>query len=131
MTTEEFAKGFKYDGGSLIAPWKDARKKMKGDCQDFAWTVLLIETGGKLQALLAILTLRAMIWRCWSPVNGAVPRHAALRLRGKGWIDSTEREWRDTVSPHKKAWPAGLPVVLGIAALIWAPEWMAFAWGMM
>ena len=61
-----------------------------------------------------------MLWRCWSPVNGKVPRHVVLYVRGKGWIDSTVREWRPKPEPHRKAWPVGAPVLAVIAALFWA-----------
>lgn len=57
-----------------------------------------------------------MIWRCHSPVNGILPRHAVLRYRGQ-WIDSTVREWRASPAPHKKRWPVGLPVVVGLLKL--------------
>jgi len=121
LTTEEFARRFHYRKGSILSPWKDVGRDAEptGDCQDFAWSVLCIETGGKLKALIAMLTLRAMIWRCWSPQNGVIPRHAALWLRGKGWIDSSVRQWRDGPKPHRLACPAGLPVVLAAGAAIW------------
>jgi len=32
-----------------------------------------------------------------------------------GWIDSTRREWRDTVAPHEKRWPILFPfAVFGV-----------------
>ena len=120
MTTASFLRAFRYRKGSIIAPWKDVSRdaEPQGDCQDFAWSVLILETGSKAKALAALLTLRAMVWRCWSDKNGKIPRHAVLRYRGR-WIDSTVREWRPTVSPHRKAWPVGAPVLAVIAALLW------------
>lgn len=121
MTTDDFNRLFRYHRGGLLEPWRDLRDYPRGDCQSYAWTVLLIETGSPANALLAMLTLRAMIWRAQSPVNGIIPRHAVLYLRGKGWIDSTNREWRDSPRPHRLRWPAGAPVV---AALAMAWGWM-------
>lgn len=118
MTTDELCRRFTYHRGSLIEPWRDLRKSLRGDCQSFAFTVLIIETGGVAKALMALLTFRAMIWRAWSPVNGAIPRHAALCYRGQ-WIDSTTRYWRANPSPHRRAYPAGLPVLIGLAAALW------------
>ena len=118
MTTADFSLAFRYRNGSIIAPWKDVSRddEPQGDCQDFAWSVLILETGSKAKALLALLTLRAMIWRCHSPANGILPRHAVLRYRGQ-FIDSTVREWRASPSPHKKRWPVGLPVLVGLLGL--------------
>lgn len=114
MTTDELCRRFVYRKGSILSPWKDIRKTAAGDCQDFAWTVLLIETGGVAKAIWAMLTFKTVIWRAWSPVNGVIPRHAVLCYRGK-WIDSTDRHWRDEPAPHCRVYPAGLPVILGLA----------------
>jgi hypothetical protein len=116
-----FARAFRYHGGSIFAPWRNVSRDAKptGDCQDFAWSVLSLATDGKPWR--AILTGRAMIWRAHSPVNRVLPRHAVLWLNGKGWIDSTNREWRATPSPHRLRWPAGLPILALVACLFGAP----------
>lgn len=114
MTTDELCRRFTYRKGSILSPWRDIRGSATGDCQSFAFTVLIIETGGVAKALWAMLTFRAMIWRAWSPVNGFVPRHAVLCYRGR-WIDSTDRYWRDGPAPPRRAYPAGLPVLIGLA----------------
>ena len=114
MTTDELCRRFVYRKGSILSPWKDIRKTSTGDCQDLVWTILLIETGSVPKALWALLTLRAVIWRAWSPVNGLIPRHAILQYRGM-WIDSTTRYWRNSPSPHRRAYPVGLPVLIGLA----------------
>lgn len=100
--------------------WRDLRDdpSPEDDCQSFAWTVLLIETGSVPKALLALLTFRAVIWRCWSPQNGLIPRHAVLQYRGN-FIDSTTRYWRANATPHRRAYPTGLPVLIGLAAALW------------
>jgi hypothetical protein len=114
MTTEAFCRAFRYRAGSIIALWKDVSRddEPSGVCQDFALSVLSIETGGKPWR--HILTGRAMIWRAKSPVNKTLPRHAILWMKGKGFIDSTDRFWRDTPAPNRLRWPAGLPVILGL-----------------
>lgn len=120
MTTEQLARAFRYRKGSILSPWRDVSRdeEPSGDCQDWCWSVLCIEAGGKLRALLAMLTFRAVIWRAYSPVNGAIPRHAVLWLRGKGYIDSSDRYWRPSPKPHRPVYPAGLPVLLALAFLI-------------
>lgn len=120
MTTEQLARAFRYRKGSILSPWRDVSRdaEPQGDCQDLAFSVLCLEAGGKLRALLAMLTFRAVIWRAYSPVNGAIPRHAVLYLRGKGYIDSSDRYWRPSPKPHRPVYPAGLPVLLALAFLI-------------
>jgi len=120
MTTEQLARAFRYRKGSILSPWRDVSRdaEPQGDCQDLAFSVLCLEAGGKLRALLAMLTFRAVIWRAYSPVNGAIPRHAVLWLRGKGYIDSTDRFWRPSPKPHRPVYPAGLPVLVALAFLI-------------
>lgn len=120
MTTEQLARAFRYRKGGLLSPWRDVSRdaEPQGDCQDLCWSVLCIEAGGKLRALLAMLTFRAVIWRAYSPVNGAIPRHAVLYLRGKGYIDSSDRYWRPSPKPHRPVYPAGLPVLVALAFLI-------------
>ncbi|MGL6208708.1 MAG: hypothetical protein ACRC14_02620 [Paracoccaceae bacterium] len=112
--TADFIRRFRYRRSGFPGAFRDIRKSAEGQCQDFAWTVLILEIGGKLQALKALLTGRAMIWRAKSPVNGLIPRHAVLWLRGAGYIDSTNREWRTSAAPHELWWPCGLPVILAV-----------------
>lgn len=118
MNPADFIARFKYRKGLPSLFGRDIRKTAIGDCQDFSWTVLILETGGKLQALKAMLTFRAVIWRCWSPQNGLIPRHAVLQYRGN-FIDSTTRYWRANATPHRRAYPTGLPVLIGLAAALW------------
>jgi hypothetical protein len=112
ITEDQFVLGFRYRGGSIQAPWRDIRKKLVGDCQDFSWTMLIIKAGGWFKALFMLLTFQAIIWRCWSPVNGIFPRHAVLSYRGQ-FIDSTYDTWRDNVEPCRRAWPVGTPILVG------------------
>lgn len=121
MTTEAFCRAFRYRKDGLLSPWRDVSRdaEPQGDCQDFALSVLSLETGGKPWRHL--LTGRACIWRAHSPVNKLVPRHAVLWLKGKGWIDSTDRFWRDAPAPNKLRWPAGAPVLVAFG-------WVAAQW---
>lgn len=114
MTTDELCRRFRIRKTSIFGLWRDLRDDPNpaDDCQSFAWTVLLIETGSVPKALLALLTFRAVIWRAWSPVNGVIPRHAVLKYRGN-YIDSTTRYWRPDASPHRRAYPVGLPALIG------------------
>ena len=119
MTTESFAKAFRYKRGVPFSIIRDASRDLEpqGACGTFAWSVLNIETGGKPWR--AILAGKAMLWRCKSPANGAVPRHMLLWMRGKGYIDSSDRFWRDSPAPNRLRWPAGAPVIV---ALVWAAK---------
>ena len=117
MTTGAFARAYRYVRGVPFSVIRDVSRDLEpqGACGTFAWSVLNIETGGKPWK--ALLTGRAMIWRCWSDKNRTIPRHAVLWLRGKGWIDSTDRFWRDSPKPNRRAWPMGAPVLAGLALL--------------
>jgi hypothetical protein len=121
MTTEAFCRAYRYKRTFPFSRIRDVSQdaEPQGACGTFAWSVLSIETDG--HPWRAILTGRALLWRCKSPSNGTAPRHAVLWLRGKGWIDSTVREWRDTPAPHKLRWPMGAPVLVGltVAAKVW------------
>jgi hypothetical protein len=108
MTLAEFNRRFRIVPTSLFGLPRDLSNaaKPEGDCQSFAKTV---------KAILGVKFPQAIVWRCWSPVNGVLPRHAVLYVKGHGWIDSTEREWRDSPAPHRRAWPVGTPALVGLA----------------
>ena len=119
MTLEEFNRRFKIVPTSLLSLPRDLSDKgpdakLESDCQTYAKTV---------KRILAVKFPRAIVWRCWSPVNGTIPRHAVLYVKGKGWIDSTRREWRDSPAPHRRAWPVGTPAIVGLAV---AAKWWGF-----
>lgn len=121
--TASFIAAFTYERGPLLQPWRDLSANPRGDCESFAWTVLKLEAGGTVPAIKALLKRDAAIWRCWSPVNGALPRHAVLRIGGQ-WIDSTNREWRDSPAPHRRAWPVGTVPVAAALAVIAGQAWL-------
>lgn len=109
-----FVVAFKIVPTSLIGLPRDLSDdpEPRGDCQDFAKTVARIE-GVKFP--------RAIMIRCWSREGKPrwMPRHAILWVKGKGFIDSTHREyrktpWADGWLPFP-AWPVGsLFVVAGV-----------------
>lgn len=117
VTLSEFNIRFRIVPTSLFGLPRDLSKTQpgvpaNGDCQDYARTV---------RKIMRVKPWEAIVWRCWSPVNGALPRHAVIWVKGHGWIDSTRREWRDSPAPHKRAWPVGAPALVGlaVAAKMW------------
>jgi hypothetical protein len=114
MTAADFIQNFRYNLGIILL---DGYKRIdsepyEGDCNDFGLTVLLLLEGGWWGAIKAMLTFRAALWLVWSPQNGMFPRHLALYHRDYGWIDSTNRQWRDDPGPHKRCIPMILPWVM-------------------
>jgi len=126
MNPADFIARFRYKKGLPSLFGRDIRKSATGDCTSFAWSVLLILEGGFLGAVKAQLTGRAKLVRVKSPVNGFLPRHVALWHRDYGWIDSTERRWRETPAPHRIMWPLALEKAALVAGLAVA----ANAWGL-
>ena len=121
MTSSDFIKKFQYrKGPTFIEGWQRIdNDDYAGDCNHFALTVLILEEGGWLRAMLAVLTFRAVFWLTYSPSNKLFPRHVVLHYRPKGWIDSTVREWRASPAPHKRILPLLFPWVYLRAAWGW------------
>lgn len=133
MTPSQFIAGATYRKGSVLDGIRNVPDGRDVDCDDFAWSLLVILEGGETQALKALQTGKATLWRVRSPVNGLVARHVALEWNDN-WIDSTDRTWRDHPTPHvpvrKMRLVTVLPLVLwgkplgkiaiGGAALAWA-----------
>jgi hypothetical protein len=119
-----FNRDFRVVDTSLLSLPRDLSDKNPGepllsDCQSYARTVKRI-IGAKFP--------RSFIWRVWSPQNGRIPRHAVLWVKGKGYIDSTERKWRDTPAPHRKAWPVGTVPVVGLVVFLVSQAWARGWW---
>lgn len=117
MPVTDFIKNFKYKLKIvLLGGYKriDAAP-YEGDCNDFALTVLLLLEGGWWGAIKALITFRAVLWLVWSPSNGVFPRHVVLYHADHGWIDSTNRKWRDIPEPHTRCIPLVSPWVLFMA----------------
>ena len=123
MTLDEFNRRFVYERKGIPGVFRDARKTLRGQRQDYAWTALIIETGSKAAAWKAMLTGKAVIWRVYSPSNTWFPRHVALHTE-RGWIDSTVRQFRSGPTPHVKCWPVWCEAAAIVAALAWgARDW--------
>lgn len=119
MTPDDFIASFTYAKGT---PFDGIRRTTTGDCDDFAWGLLCELEGGLRGALFALATGKAQLHRVRSPVNRTFARHVALRYRTSAawayeWIDSTNREWRETPEPHKPVRRMRLITVLPL--LIW------------
>lgn len=103
---QPFIDGFEYEIGSLLDGWRFVDRK--GDCNDFALTVLYHCLGSKWRVAWAILTLQAIFWHVASPQNKGLHRiwgrHTVLKYKGE-YIDSTNRAWRKTAAPHGKRFP--------------------------
>lgn len=115
MTLAELNRRFRIVPTSLFDWPRDLSKgdkPLEGDCQDYARTVAAIE---------GVRFPKAIMIRCWSRQNGLLPRHAVMWIKGKGFIDSTVREYRKTPLPHIPAWPVGTPAILALAyvAKLW------------
>lgn len=111
MPEETFLKDYNYSKGCTGDGFRDIRKSKTGDCDDFAFSILLIRYGWLKAFLLSMFSLRLV----WSPSNGLLPRHVVLKDKGL-YIDSTRREWRKELDPHK------IPIPLGPLAplmIIW------------
>ena len=117
MNLDEFNRRFRIVPTSLISLPRDLRNTPKGqpvtgDCQDYARTV---------RKILGVKPWEAIMVRCWS--DKVIPRHAVLWVKGRGWIDSTNRTFRRTPLPNIPCWPVGTPVIVGLA-------FAAKAWGL-
>lgn len=133
MSPSQFIAEATYRKGSVLDGIRNVPDGRDVDCDDFAWSLLVILEGGELQALKALQTGKATLWRVRSPVNGLLARHVALEWNDS-WIDSTDRTWRAEPAPHvpvrKMRLVTVLPLVLwgkplgkiviGGAALAWA-----------
>jgi len=124
MTYEELKRRFRIVPTSLIDLPLDlsgtpATKPVTGDCQDYARTA---------KKALGLKWHQAIMIRCWSPQNWKppfLPRHAVLWVFGRGFIDSTYREFRRTPLPCIPIWPVGSPLILAAthAIGVWQGWW--------
>jgi hypothetical protein len=108
MTLAEFNRRFRIVPTSLWNWPRDLSKagpdEMLGDdCQTYAKTV---------KRILDVKFPRAIVIRCWS--KPGLPRHAVLWVKGRGFIDSTTRQFRKTPLPCIPAWPVGTPAIVGM-----------------
>ena len=65
---------------------------LKGDCEDWAYTVLWLCAGGSWRRFWTmILTREADLW--WTKFHGTGEPHVMLWVKDRGWTDSYYREW--------------------------------------
>lgn len=96
---------------------------LKGDCQTYGKTVKNI-VGAEFP--------RAIVFRCFSTTSNPrwAPRHAVLWVYRKGWIDSSNRKWRNSPLPNCfPIWPVGFPLIAFIlhSAALWF-GWIPYGW---
>ena len=102
LTPTEFIDTYDYKLGTVIDGIRYVPDGQDVDCDDYAWTLLVLIEGGQVNAIKALASGRAELWRVRSPVNGKIARHVALWHVDYGWSDSTYPRWRDLVKPHFK-----------------------------
>lgn len=109
--TTAFSAGFEYDrgvrfiDGFRLLPIGGPEDRSKGDCDDFAVSMLYHYAGGVLPMLGMLLRGDAALClvRSAKERGGPLrfwPTHMALWIDGEGYIDSTHRQWRDDPDPH-------------------------------
>lgn len=82
--------------------------EVQGDCEDFAYTMLWLISGESWWRFWwMIVTCQAMIWAVRFPKTGE--GHAALWVRGQGWIDCNYPRWSPT-SHYTKMFPFIAPL---------------------
>ena len=108
MTLDELNRRFKIVPTSLFTLPRDLTDTLpgmpvEGDCQDYAKSV---------KKILGLKPWQAVMIRCWSPINRILPRHAVLWVPGRGWIDSSNRQFRKSPLPNIPIWPVGTPAIV-------------------
>ena len=116
MKTSKFIKNFKYEKGvTFIDGWQIVDES--GDCDDFAVSVAIREVGSLRKFLWLLITFRIMFWLVKSPSNTIIPRHTIVWIKGKGYMDSSNRRWRVSPTPHFRIIPLLFPWV--IFRMVW------------
>ena len=92
---------------------------VQGDCKSFALTVAWLLAGRSvLRMIWHMLTLRTVIWLCWS--NGL---HVTTWVRGRGWICNIYPAFYPSCGT-RRLFPAPVLVVLiGLVAVVEANSW--------
>ena len=111
MTPDNFKDHFNYYRGPLLDGYRDVRRDLSGDCDDYAWSMLLVLEGGWLRAYKALIKGKAKFVLVKSPKNKIVPRHTVLQYNNL-FTDSTNRNFRETMAPHEKQFVKPFPWVI-------------------
>lgn len=132
MTFTELKKRFKNKDMFPLKPWNNVTntpegKPVGGDCEDWGWSSWVAVAGGVKNALIEMVTLKGIMWRCRSKHNYWFwPRHAVLQRNGK-FTDSNSKDWRDDIGENTRYYPAGMVLALIVAftgVSIFRPEWI-------
>lgn len=103
--------GFKYTKDGRLDTWRILTGPVKkGDCDDFAVTVLYEECGRSLPRFwFKLITFQAVLWYVTTPRGVG---HLMLWMPGKnrGWIDNRLPKWRDD-HKNRKWFPMLAPIV--------------------
>lgn len=82
---------------------------VRGDCDDYAATVLAELTGRSwLRFWWWLVTFRAVFWLVTSPKGNA---HVTLWVRGLGYTDNWRNSFSKTEDLHRKRYPVMWPIV--------------------
>lgn len=124
-----FRQGYTYarhPGPPGWSGWRCIERSLRGDCDDFAWTMLVLSRGSRLAALRAVLTGDAAFWLVRSPVNRRLPRHVIVRY-GSQWFDSADPSGVLTGhGPNVLVWR--IPFAVVVLAVVWpAVRWPVLA----
>ena len=111
MTPDNFKDNYNYYRGTLFDGFRDVRRSLSGDCDDYAWSMLLILEGSWLKAMKALIKGKAKFIRAKSPVNKRVPRHVVLKYNNL-YTDSTNRKFREDIAPHDGKYTIPFPWVI-------------------
>lgn len=106
--TQDFIERFRYQADGADR-WSLIEDSARGDCEDFALTVLWIRAGRSwLRLFWMVLTMRAMLWHTRSGGRG----HVMLWVAGRGWIDNVFPSWS-----HSPRHPRIYPIIAPLLAL--------------
>lgn len=84
--------------------------KVKGDCDDYAVTILYNYCGGSyLKFWWLLVTFQAVFWFVKSPNDGP---HVTLWLRGHGYTDNWKTQFTTKELLHDKRYPIPWPTVM-------------------
>jgi hypothetical protein len=106
----------------LMSQGWERTNQLTGDCQTYGKTAKNI-VGASFP--------RAIMFRCFSTTSNPrwLPRHAVLWVHRIGWIDSSNRKFRNSPLPNCiPIWPVTFPAVAFVVHSVvyyygWLPSW--------
>lgn len=102
---------FTWESDGRLDSWHLLPKhgKVKGDCDDFAYTALLEVSGGLFKAWFWLLTFQACFFHVKSERGNP---HIVLWVWKYGWTDNYKDSFTNSVSPHSRPIPCPWPFVV-------------------